>query len=306
MPSPSRAKKSLLRIENFTSTQSKNIIQTAIDLKSAKLQPFASKSPQVVALVFFEPSTRTRLSFEIAAQRLGAKTVLFSADASTSTIKGEGYSESLETVLAMRPDAIVCRHSGQKELEIILQNSTVPVISAGGGQTEHPTQALLDAMTIIENRGQIEGEKILFVGDVAHSRVANSGLSLFTQLGAQVASCSPSEWAPKSESWSKTKNFTKISEAVSWATVCIGLRIQKERHQSQSNDLNLADYRLDNKNLKNLDPKGLIMHPGPFVEGVDLAKEVLSDSRCMIREQVTNGVFIRMAVLGDVLGLSYT
>jgi aspartate carbamoyltransferase catalytic subunit len=286
------------------------LIQKARQLKASHLTPqqITEKKAlnKIVALVFFEPSTRTRFSFEIACHRLGLQPVTFSADSTTSLSKGETLSETLEKLLAMRPDALVIRYAGEKEIADVCLKATCPIVNAGEGTREHPTQALLDAMTIEERLGSVEGQKILFVGDVAHSRVAHSGLEVFQKLGATVGFCAPKEFWPKADLWSKAQSFEKMAEATKWATVCIGLRLQKERHQKSSSahlDNYIENYRLDAKNLQNLSATAVIMHPGPAVLGEDLHPAILQDPRCAIDQQVTNGVYIRMSVLGEILGL---
>lgn len=278
-------------------------------LKLGEIVPRPLDVVPVVALVFFEPSTRTRFSFEMAAQRLGVKTVSFVADASTSVAKGESLHETLQTLIAMRPDLLVVRHSGDRAVEYLLKTTATPIINAGNGVEEHPTQALLDAMTIFERKKKLEGEKILFIGDVEHSRVARSDRSLFLKMGAEVAVCAPKRFAPKTLDWLETKQFSSLSEGLKWCTVCVGLRIQKERHQNVESGVSneyIENFRLDKKNLSNLNSEAIIMHPGPFVDGVDLNHEILNDPRCVIHEQVTNGVYMRMAVMGDIFGVSYS
>ena len=194
MPSK-MALRSLISVEDLSASQAQKLIQLAQKFKSKKKRAMRriakstieAKKPKVVTLAFFEPSTRTSTSFEIAALRLGLRPVKFVADESTSLAKGESLHETLSTLMAMEPDLLVVRHSGDSKVEKLLTTSKVPCINAGSGIKEHLTQALLDAMTIIERRGKIEGEKILFVGDVEHSRVARSGHKLFSQLGAKVA-----------------------------------------------------------------------------------------------------------------------
>lgn len=307
----SQAINSLYKIQDLSIIQIKKLIEIAIGLKSGRLtvRPHTHAVSPIIALAFLEPSTRTRFSFDIAAQRMGFKTVVFSGDASTSLAKGESLAETIETLLAMRPDLMVVRHSGDVKVEKILAQTKTPIINAGNGVDEHPTQALLDAMTIFERRGRLEGEKILFVGDVAHSRVARSGLALFQKLGAKVGVCSPIELKPQTQDWSQATYFQSLDDGLRWSTVCIGLRIQKERHSGTSVasfDSYIEKFRLDLKNLKSLASDGLIMHPGPFVDGQDLSHEVLNDARCAIHEQVTNGVYMRMAVIGEIFGISYT
>lgn len=307
MSSHARAHRSLLSIEDLSKLEVRALINKALQLKSGEVFPLKQESSIVAGLIFFEPSTRTRFSFEVAAHRMFINPVAFVADSTTSLSKGESLHETLNNLMAMQPNILIVRHSGDSEVETILRESSIPVINAGSGSLEHPTQALLDAMTVFERMGNIEKQKILYVGDVEYSRVANSGRKLFQSQGAEVAVCSPAEFC--GGEWSQLKQFENLSEALSWSTVCIGLRIQKERHGKKSIlsvEQYIEKYRLDNKNISALSSSAIIMHPGPFVAGVDISEEILQDPRCMIHEQVTNGVYMRMAIMGELLGISYT
>ncbi len=301
--------KRLLSIKDLNRTQANRIIEGALRAKS---RPHAapvlndSQPPRIIALVILEPSTRTRMNFEIAAHRIGARPVLFSADGQTSLVKGESEHETLENILAMRPDLLVVRHSGDARVTQVIESTQIPTINAGDGKNEHPTQALLDAATIFEKKGRVEGEKIVFIGDVEHSRVARSGRLLFEMLGAQVAVCAPPYLLPNSKDWAHVQKFSSMGEALDWSSVCMGLRVQKERHRNKNGaELDLSayrkDFRIEKRNLKNLKPDALIMHPGPFVADEDLSEEVLLDPRCVIHQQVTNGVYIRMLLLSEML-----
>ncbi|MEK6555926.1 MAG: aspartate carbamoyltransferase catalytic subunit, partial [Bdellovibrionota bacterium] len=247
---------------------------------------------KVIALLFFEPSTRTRFSFEIAAKRLGMSTTTLDSAASTSLTKGETLIDTIYNICAMKPDALVIRHSGNKEVNECLRDLKIPVINAGDGTDEHPTQALLDAYTI-RSRMPLQKAKILFVGDIRHSRVAHSDRRLFERLGLEVGFCSPESLAPVEQEWSRARDFKTLNEGLEWCDVVMGLRLQQERYSGEEYiDLNsyIQSYRLDYNSLQSLKPKGLIMHPGPFVPEVDLSSDVLKDPRCVIHEQVENGV----------------
>ncbi|OFZ19051.1 MAG: aspartate carbamoyltransferase [Bdellovibrionales bacterium RBG_16_40_8] len=300
----------LLSVEDLSASQAKQLIQVAQKLKRGEIGASEKKSEKnpakIVILAFFEPSTRTALSFEIAALRLGLKPVNFAAAGSTSLAKGESLHETLVTLISMKPDLLVVRHSGDAKIEEQLAISEVPVINAGSGTKEHPTQALLDAMTVFERRDKIEGERILYVGDIEHSRVARSGNKLFSRLGAAVAVCAPKELMPSTSDWAQATRFEKLSDALKWSTVCIGLRLQKERHSKKPYAFNIEEYRLDKKNLSSLATDAVVMHPGPFIAELDVSEEILDDPRCAIHDQVTNGVYMRMAVIGEMLGLSYS
>lgn len=262
---------------------------------------------KIVTLVFSEPSTRTRTSFQMAALRLGLRVIVLDNMATSSIQKGETVADTLRNVVAMQPDAIVFRYSDDRESDDALANLNIPIINAGVGTKEHPTQALLDAFTILENRGKIEGEKVLLVGDVRHSRVANSNLSLLTRLGAEVAYCAPEEFLPHNEAWKGSRHFPDREEAVKWATVIMGLRIQKERHTTKSIGLTVAEYRdkyrIGGDQLKNFIADGILLHPGPVIRGVEFSNYVLSDSRCRVLDQVTNAVYVRAALLSLMLDL---
>jgi len=301
---------SLFRTHSLDRDSILHLIKRAFELKKVNGHIQVHKSfNKVVLLAFFEASTRTRLSFDIACQRLGVRTVLFQPDQMTSVAKGESMAESLKNVLAMQPDLLVIRFSGENELQQICQDFSAPIVNAGEGLHEHPTQALLDAMTIMERRGRnsLAGERVLYVGDVAHSRVANSGLQVFQSLGAEVAVCGPKEFWPNAAEWQAAQRFESLAEAAKWCTVCMGLRIQKERHQKSgtlgSMQNKVQDYSLTPKILRHLGPDAVIMHPGPFVAGEDLDPSILSDARVAIYQQVTNGVYLRMSVIGELLGL---
>ncbi len=260
----------------------------------------------VAALLFFEPSTRTRFSFEMAAKRLGISILTLDSAAGTSLSKGETLLDTIENIAAMKPDVLVVRHSGAQEVNEYLRESKIPVINAGDGTDEHPTQALLDAFTVQRRRGQTKGEKMLFVGDIKHSRVAQSDFKLFSRLGMQIGYCGPAELLPDRTQWAKAQRFEDLSAGLEWCDSVMGLRLQQERHSGQDYlDLNeyIQKYRLDFNTLQSLKPDGLIMHPGPYVPEVDLSTDVLKDPRCVIHEQVENGVYVRMALLAEILGL---
>jgi aspartate carbamoyltransferase catalytic subunit len=263
---------------------------------------------KVVTLLFSEPSTRTRTSFQLAALRLGLRVVLLDNMSVSSMQKGETVGDTIRNAAAMRPDLLIARFNEDVDAEEAIKESKIPVINAGIGAKEHPTQALLDAFTIIEQRGQIEGEKVLMVGDVLHSRVANSNLKLLRNLGAEVAYCAPEEFRPKDSEWENVQHFPHRDEAVKWATVIMGLRIQTERHKDErSIGLTVANfrdrYRIGGDQLEHFRPDGVLLHPGPVIRGVEFSNYVLQDSRCHVLDQVTNGVFVRAALMSFILGI---
>ncbi len=271
-------------------------------------QPAAGS--KVVALLFFEPSTRTRLSFQTAAYRLGLATTVMEPGGS-SVVKGESLADSVLNVAAMKPDAIVVRWGSTEELNEVLPALNIPVVNAGSGTLAHPTQALLDAYTIQRERGQVRGERVLIVGDIRHSRVAHSNFDVLSKLGAEIGVCGPEDFLPNTKLPYNLKVFRSLDEGVRWATVCMGLRIQLERHSSTQLSTDSTDrlaeyhasYGITPKVLQSFSDTGILMHPGPINHGVEFDSRVLKDRRCRVLEQVANGVVIRAAVLSRILNL---
>ena len=256
-------------------------------------------------LVFMEPSTRTRISFQSACGHLGIFPVVLSDIQASSIAKGESLEETLMTLKCLNPSLIVLRHKDS----IISFDGDVPVINAGFGSFEHPTQALTDAFTILEAKGHIKNQKVLILGDVLHSRVSNSNLKLLRRLGAEPAFCSPASLFPKDKLWRDVKCWTNLNEGVKWADVVMCLRIQQERHD-MSIGLSIAEYRdqyhLGAKQLSILKKEAVILHPGPCIFGVEMSLEVFKDKRSRISTQVTNGLYVRAAVLSHILNFKWT
>lgn len=275
--------------------------------KKKSLDHLIRNAGEVLALVFAEPSTRTRLSFQMAAFRLGIKTVSLDNPSVASLSKGETLEDTIRNVAAMCPDAMVVRFNQDDEAEQAITELNCPIINGGIGTKEHPTQALLDAFTIFESRGQVKGEKVLIVGDVLHSRVANSNLILLQKMGAEIAYCAPDEFVPQQEQWKDVKSFASLEEGVKWASVIMGLRVQRERHIQPGVGLSIAEYReryrIGGEQLNVFAKDGILLHPGPVIRGVEFSEYVLSEPRCKVRDQVTNGVFVRAALVSFVLGL---
>lgn len=306
---------SLISIQQLNSQDLETIFKTAkffkvIFQKNRRIDDCVHAeggAQKVITTIFAEPSTRTRLSFEMACARLGVKCLGLDDLSSSSVAKGETLKDTFANVLAMQPDALIVRYGQHLDVDQMLEEGVgCPVISGGIGSSEHPTQALLDAMTIEEHFGSIKNQKVLLVGDILHSRVANSNLLLLKKLGAEVGYCTPDEFAPKKADWKDAKRFSKLKEGCEWASVVMGLRMQKERHLSDSNvpvDDYRDQYRISKEQLSCLSPKGLILHPGPVMIGVDFTPEVLEDPRCKVLDQVTNGVYLRAAVIAEVLQL---
>ena len=269
---------------------------------------FSPKEKKILCCVFFEPSTRTRMSFQIAAERLGMSVVVMESS-SSSLVKGESLADTISNLAAMNPDAFVVRYGQSPELDRLLPQLTMTVVNAGSGVKAHPTQGLLDAYTILKEKGQVKGEKVLIIGDITHSRVARSNFDILTKLGAEVAFCGPENFLPSKDEFGGAQHFTRLQEALEWCSVCMGLRIQLERHDAADlNSLSVDDYHsqfgLNERTLKFLSPAALILHPGPINVGVEFASEVLKDSRSRILTQVSNGVLIRAAVLATLTRLT--
>lgn len=257
---------------------------------------------QNIVLAFLEPSTRTRLSFETAAQRLGASTILFQATGS-SVEKGETLRESMRTIESMGFDALVLRHGQNGVHRDVAEWSSMTVINAGEGTMQHPTQALLDASTLRERFGSIDGCKVAIVGDLRHSRVAHSTADVLQKCGAEIGYCAPDELAPTDTQVSGTQRFESIHECCAWADVVYLLRIQRERLAADV-IINNAEYRSRyamTRDVARDNPKLVILHPGPVNVGMELDGELLEDPMCLIHRQVTHGVAVRMAVLQRLL-----
>lgn len=261
---------------------------------------------RTVLNLFFEPSTRTRTSFELAARRLGADVINFDLGFS-STSKGEELFDTLHTLEAMHLDAIIVRHkeSGTPDELVRHAMSGVSVINAGDGNRAHPTQGLLDALTIRQHRPDFENLTVVICGDIRHSRVARSDIHALTALGVkEIRLCGPATLMPTTGEFSSVQLFDDFDQAIAGADAAIMLRLQKERMAS----INLPDeaayfsrYGLDKRRLA-LAAKGcLVMHPGPINRGIEIASDVADGAQSRILEQVSNGVFIRMAVLDEVL-----
>ncbi|MEI8032626.1 MAG: aspartate carbamoyltransferase catalytic subunit [Chlorobiaceae bacterium] len=265
-----------------------------------------------IALVFFENSTRTRFSFEIAARHLGAGTLNFSASSSSVT-KGETLSDTIRNLEAMQVDGFVLRHPSSGAADLITTITTKPVINAGDGSHEHPTQALLDMFTLREHFGTLKGLKVVIIGDVLHSRVARSNIYGLLSLGAEVALCSPVTLLPFDPSRLGVTLFTDLDRAIAWADSAIVLRLQLERATGgylPSLEEYSFHYGLTDERLERLQKHLLVLHPGPINREIEISNHVADRiqppgySKSMLLEQVTNGVAVRMAVLNTLLGES--
>lgn len=283
-------------------------IQQILDTASTFLAPtgLVQSSPAALrdrrfVLAFFEPSTRTRISFETAIDRLGGSSVLFN-QAGSSVEKGETLQETIHTIEAMGFDGIVLRHASNGIHAEVASYTTMSVINAGEGSMAHPTQALLDVSTVRERFDSFQDVRIAFVGDIQHSRVARSGADLFQRLGAQVAYSAPESLLPTDEHLLSLRRFENIDEALSWANVMYMLRIQRERITEDivpSIEAYRAGYAMTTKRAQ-AHPGVVIMHPGPVNIGVELDEPILSAPQSLVHRQVTHGVATRMAVLQTI------
>ena len=262
---------------------------------------------KTVVNAFFEHSTRTRTSFEMAAKRLGAMVVNFDPGLS-STAKGETLADTVRTLDAMGVDSMVVRHASGGSAAFVARHVRAAVVNAGDGRHEHPTQALLDAMTIRRALGSVEKKRVAIVGDVLHSRVARSNVHVLRALGAEVVLVGPRSMAPTDlGSALSSKIFNDLREGVAGADVIMTLRIQLERHAraqfpgggEYARLFGITPARLE---WAKKDGKVLVMHPGPCNRGVEVSREMLNDERCLMLEQVSNGVAVRMAVLARACG----
>jgi aspartate carbamoyltransferase catalytic subunit len=296
--------KHLLGIKDLSKADIELIFQHADEFKEVLQRPI-KKVPSLrditIANLFFENSTRTRLSFELAQKRLSADVVNFSA--STSSVKkGETLVDTVNNILAMKVDMVVMRHASPGAGIFLSQHIDVPIINAGDGTHEHPTQALLDAFSIRERLGSVKDKKVLIVGDITHSRVALSNIDCLQKLGAKVMVCGPATMIPKHLPLLGVQVEHDFDKALAWCDVVNMLRIQLERQDSEVRFFpSLREYSLqyglDSERLKKLKKDILIMHPGPINRGVEISSEVADGPYSMILDQVENGVAIRMAVI---------
>ena len=292
----------LLGIKYLTTSDIELIFKTADNFKKIINQPI-KKVPSLrditIANLFFENSTRTKLSFELAEKRLSADVINFSS-ASSSVTKGETLLDTVNNILAMKVDIVVMRHPNPGASVFLSRNIDAKIVNAGDGTHEHPTQALLDSYSIREKYGKVKGKKIIIIGDILHSRVALSNIYCLQKLGAEVRVCGPSSLMPKHLHTLNVSHFSDLKEALNWCDVANVLRIQLER-QAVNYFPSLREYAMVygiNKNL--LDSLGkeiTIMHPGPINRGVELSSDVADSKHSIILDQVENGVAIRMAVI---------
>ena len=294
--------KHLLGIKDLSEKEIHLIFETADGFKDVLNRPI-KKVPSLrdvtVANVFFENSTRTRLSFELAEKRLSADVINFSSS-SSSVKKGETLLDTVNNILAMKVDMVVMRHSSPGAPHFLAKHIDANIINAGDGTHEHPTQALLDTFSIREKFGDVAGKKVVIVGDILHSRVALSNIFALQKLGAEVMVCGPATLLPKHIREIGVKVELDIKKALEWCDIANVLRIQLER-QRMSYFPSLREYALyygiNKKLLDSLKKEITIMHPGPINRGIELTSDVADSDHSIILQQVENGVAVRMAIL---------
>jgi aspartate carbamoyltransferase catalytic subunit len=294
--------KHLLGIKYITEGDVARILDTAIQFKEVLNRPI-KKVPTLrdltVANLFFENSTRTRLSFELAEKRLSADVVNFSAS-SSSVKKGETLLDTVNNILSMKVDMVVMRHAAPGAPAFLARHISANIINAGDGTHEHPTQALLDAFSIREKLGSLQGKKIAIIGDILHSRVALSNIFCLKKMGAEVTVCGPPTLIPKHIAQLGVGVSHNLRQTLKWCDVANVLRIQLER-QDIKYFPSLREYALhfgiNKKVLQSIDKEIIIMHPGPINRGVEITSDVADSGQSIILQQVENGVAVRMAVL---------
>lgn len=292
----------LIGIKDLTENDIQLIFKTADSFKEVINRPI-KKVPSLrditIANLFFENSTRTRLSFELAEKRLSADTVNFSA-ASSSVKKGETLIDTVNNILSMKVDMVVMRHPNPGAAKFLSENVDARVVNAGDGTHEHPTQALLDAFSIREQLGDVRGKKVVIVGDILHSRVALSNIYCLQKLGAEVMVCGPTTLIPKYIDKLGVKVEHNLRKALEWCDVANMLRIQLERQDIKyfpSLREYSMQYGLTKQILDDLDKEIVVMHPGPINRGVEITSDVADSKQSIILQQVENGVAVRMAVI---------
>jgi aspartate carbamoyltransferase catalytic subunit len=295
--------KHLLGIKDLTKEDIQLILDTATQFKEVLQRPI-KKVPSLrdvtIVNLFYENSTRTRISFELAEKRLSADTINFTASGS-SAAKGETLLDTVNNILSMKVDMVVMRHSASGAPHFLAQHIPAAIVNAGDGINEHPTQALLDAFSIREKLGTLEGKKVAIIGDIMHSRVALSNIYLLKKMGAEVTVTGPPTLIPKYLQQSFGVNVSyNVEETLKWCDVANVLRIQLERQNqplfSSLREYNLA-YGISRKLLDSLQKEIVIMHPGPINRGVEIDSDVADSNQSIILQQVENGVAVRMAVL---------
>ncbi len=282
----------LVDTNDLTDQQIQNLLDDAKAFKTQR--PPQLLNDKLLITLFFEASTRTRSSFEVAAKRLGAAVVHLDPSRSSAK-KGESLEDTFANLCAMDPDGVIIRHSENETPRLLADMQTTPVINAGAGNYAHPTQALLDLFTMVEHfEGDVKGKTIAIVGDIVSSRVASSGIRLLTRMGMHVLLVAPKPFMPDSD----LPQYDKLEDVINKVDVIMSLRAQLERHETElfeDYDDYAKQYCITKERIKNRHI--LLLHPGPVMRNIDISDEMLEDSRCKVLTQVKNGVYMRMAIL---------
>jgi len=300
-------KKDVLGLEDMSRSEMELIIREAQKMKQVIKQPIKKKADlrgKVVVNLFFEPSTRTRSSFELAGKYLGADVINVTASTS-SVVKGETLLDTARTIAMLGTDLLVMRHAASGAPHFLAKHLDCSVINAGDGMHEHPTQGLLDLYTMLDKLGDLAGKKMVLLGDISHSRVARSNIYAMLKFGVEVTLCGPKTLLPVGAAQWGVKVTSNIEEALKDADIINVLRLQLER-QKKGLFPSIREYHacwgLDERRLRLAHPNALVMHPGPMNRGVEIASSVADSMQSTIEEQVTNGVAVRMALLNLLIG----
>jgi len=294
---------SLLGIENLDASTVSEYLQLARRMDPS--QPSTLLAGKRVVLLFYEASTRTRVSFEFAAKALGATTTVITATAS-SIEKGESLIDTGATLHALGADCIVMRHPSSGAPNLLARHLDIPVVNAGDGMHEHPSQALLDAFTMLKHKPDLRGLRVSILGDVYHSRVARSNVFLLSKCGAQVTLCGPVDLVPDvaTQLAPGVRVSRTLEDGIRDADVVMLLRIQKERFVGRriSYEQYVADFQMSPERLCAARPDAILMHPGPIIRGVEITADMADSPRAVILQQVSSGIPVRMAILARALG----
>ncbi len=287
----------LIDTNDFTEEQIKTIMEDAKTFK--KKMPKKLLADKLLITLFFESSTRTRSSFEVAAKRLGAS-VIHLDPSKSSTNKGESLEDTFENLAAMEPDGVIIRHEFNNTPKKLANKELTPIINAGAGNYAHPTQALLDYFTMLEHfkTDTLKNRTIAIVGDIVSSRVASSGIRLFTRMGMNVVLVAPKPFMPDND----LPKYESLDDVIDSVDIVMSLRAQLERHKApifEDYDEYAKEYCITKERMRNRDI--LLLHPGPVMRNIDISDEMLKDRRCQVLAQVRNGVFVRMAILKELL-----
>jgi len=280
---------------DFTEEQIANIMKDAAAFK--KEMPTELLKNKLLITLFFESSTRTRSSFEVAAKRMGASVVHLDPSKS-STNKGESLEDTFENLAAMEPDGVIIRHEFNNTPKKLANKNLTPILNAGAGNYAHPTQALLDYFTMLEHFGNLKGKTIAIVGDIVSSRVASSGIRLFTRMGMNVVLVAPKPFMPDND----LPKYENLADVIDNVDIVMSLRAQLERHKApifEDYDEYAKEYCITKELFKDRDI--LLLHPGPVMRNIDISDEMLMDKQCKVLTQVKNGVYVRMAILKALL-----